>query len=358
MIVWLASYPRSGNTLVRTILKSCFDFHSFDSELPPSAGYPNVIATALGHMEPDAEWSTFLERASHSPDRHFIKTHHPPKDDQPCIYIVRDGRKAVLSYYYHFQQFFPDEKRSLLDLVLGHDYYGDWTSHYRSWDPKRRPRTLLLSYEALLNNPAAEIARIAEFLNLGAPLHVWRNPFALLQQQDSEFFRKGTAHWEPDPLWTRQIDAVFRLKHGDLMAELGYPAPDSTDFVDSGVADQHFFILDVVQFAARVLQAAAQSDEVAANRLDEINRIKEEAEHRRVLIEKLHSGIQNMIADANERLEMALYWQSVAIERLQEINNLASEAEKRRVLIEKLHGDLQRIRVLSQWRLPSALGHL
>ncbi len=35
MIVWLASYPRSGNTLLRTVLSECFGLRSTADEPEP-----------------------------------------------------------------------------------------------------------------------------------------------------------------------------------------------------------------------------------------------------------------------------------------------------------------------------------
>jgi len=39
MIIWLASYPRSGNTLLRTVIKSCMGIDSYsDQDIRPIVG--------------------------------------------------------------------------------------------------------------------------------------------------------------------------------------------------------------------------------------------------------------------------------------------------------------------------------
>lgn len=298
MIVWLASYPRSGNTLVRIILRSCFGLQSLDSELEPCERERDAIVEAIGHREPGVDWSEFYANASPGSERYFVKTHSPPKDDQPCIYIVRDGRKATLSYYYHFKRFFPEENRSLLQLVLGHDHYGDWTSHYRMWDPKARPATLLLRYEALLNDADSEIARISEFLGLAMPELPWQNPFRSLQEHDPEFFRKGTADWEPDSLWSPPINRVFQLKHGSLMEELGYRALQEDDFVTGAAEAEESFLRDVLDLSLQAYQAKARSDDEASKRLVLINQLTREASRRQRLIDRLSQ-------EADDRLR---YW--------------------------------------------------
>jgi hypothetical protein len=308
MIVWLASYPRSGNTLLRVILKTRFGASSFDSEITgPEAGQRDYITETMGHMPIEPDWEAFYDRASRSQEPHFVKTHRPPKDDQFCIYIVRDGRKATLSFYHHLRHTFPDERTTLLELVLGNNYYGDWTTHYRQWDPARRRSTLLVKYESLRADPHPEIARIAAFLGFPNPSRPWENPFPRLQSCDGSFFRRGTAEWEPDAEWTPQIEDLFQIRHGDLMRELGYgrldPAKDFANTTDGYDA----LMRDLVTLSKRMKQERAQADRDAAMMLAEIERLSCEADKRLSLIVTLSETAHERMAETAGRSVVRFY---------------------------------------------------
>src|ERR1700749_4593844 len=100
MITWLASYPRSGNTFFRILLKNLFGFESHtvysmaNARPEIEADIPRMIRI-IG--QPPSECSIeFLHRDS---DNHFVKTHDlPGEDTNPAIVLIRDGRDAVVSY--------------------------------------------------------------------------------------------------------------------------------------------------------------------------------------------------------------------------------------------------------------------
>src|SRR5690348_9178270 len=81
-MVYLASYPRSGNTLIReyfAILQGRPQLSVYDGDI---VGAPDVALTpSLDHVE-------------------IIKTHRMPSLEGPLIYLVRDGRNASLSFLY------------------------------------------------------------------------------------------------------------------------------------------------------------------------------------------------------------------------------------------------------------------
>ena len=93
MIVWLASYPRSGNTLARQMLKQVFCHESY-SQYNDRKGIGSCpdVASNVGHRSNEKPWPEFLAAAKAAPGLHIIETHHPPQDDEPAIYVVRDGR--------------------------------------------------------------------------------------------------------------------------------------------------------------------------------------------------------------------------------------------------------------------------
>jgi len=231
MIVWLASYPRSGNTFLRTIIYQNFGFKTY-SIFNHEKEHSGQVGEITGHIEYENSWEDFYEKASSSKEIFFVKTHLEPLDNQPCIYVVRDGRMATLSYFYYIKNFRQSDS-SLLELILGDDMFGDWSIHFYKWNPFHRNKTLVLRYEDLLNNSELEIEKISNFISIENPIKQWENPFDKLNELEPSFFRKGHKDWKPDINWTQLIEQLFWHKHSHLMQTLGYKELNSqTDFSD------------------------------------------------------------------------------------------------------------------------------
>src|SRR3954464_8946304 len=98
MIVWLASYPRSGNTLLRQVIKKCLGLHSFESVGRLKHEYDDRDPTwkeVCGSLQNREDREAFYPRATNSAETVLVKTHEPPLDAQKAIYVVRDGRLAL-----------------------------------------------------------------------------------------------------------------------------------------------------------------------------------------------------------------------------------------------------------------------
>ena len=280
MIVWLASYPRSGNTLLRILLHQTLGITSYAEHNQP------IVENEMtgGFLVFQEDWETFYQKASDSTDAVFVKTHHPPKDDQPAIYVVRDGRKVYTSYAAFHQRFNGPRGPSLLELVLGLDYYGSWSDHFRAWAPAQRGNTLLLRYEDLVQPSASCLAQIAGFLGQGAPPKSWQNPFKRLQAMDAGFFRQGETRWRGDPAWSDPIDALFFQRNGTLMQELGYASQDEVSLAGSQLAPELSELGGIVQRLAatgKALEGACQK------RLSLIESLSRTCDERLALIQEL-----------------------------------------------------------------------
>lgn len=190
MIIWLASYPRSGNTLLRTLLHQCFQLDTYDDE----AGTKLVGELAeldIGAAPLDSEWDIFYPLASSIKPLKLVKTHKYPRDNQPAIYIYRDGRLAIQSYLV-FHRNFVDKKnfKSLMSLVIGDDYYGSWSRHYQIWTKRSAP-TLILSFEDVVTAKPELIQKIGDFIGVSPSKFDWNNPIAELQKRKPDFFIVG-----------------------------------------------------------------------------------------------------------------------------------------------------------------------
>jgi hypothetical protein len=227
MLVWLASYPRSGNTLLRQVLKSCFDLNSCEGleQVPEQFRVPDGVRDEFyGSYFLDGEPAEFYQQARASAELVLIKSHQLPRDGAKAIYVVRDGRLALKSYV-KYQDTYHAGTSSFESLLLGDNAYGEWASHYRAW-AARGGETLAIRFEELVNAGPELLARIGAFLGVGGPVRPWVNPKETLRARDPAFFGTGHTAWAPDPFWTEARLRQFYTLHGALVAELGYATAD------------------------------------------------------------------------------------------------------------------------------------
>jgi hypothetical protein len=195
MIVWLASYPRSGNTFLRIVLDRVYGVRS--SVVYDTDG----IAERLGR-----EFVGFAERADLDAARqdealHFIKTHrqHDERvhEEDRAICLTRDGRDALVSYARMLSEeapgTFEERLRGLIEQPDGRGT-GRWGANVLSWLAPGLDRRAVIRFEDLVARPEAVVA---EAMRMVAPQLSARGgavpDFAELAEKDAGFFRKGVA---------------------------------------------------------------------------------------------------------------------------------------------------------------------
>lgn len=221
MIIWLASYPRSGNTLLRTIFQHTMGRSSYSDE--PVHGDSDFRRNPewIGHVEWSGSWERFYEEATASPDPVLVKTHLPPRDRHPFLYVVRDGRSALQSYR-RFHRDFNGRETGFAELILGADAYGDWTGHYEAWNARTDVAGKLLRFEDLVHAGPETLHSLADFVGHAGPVAPWRNPVDRLRKVEPRFFHRRETAFVPEPEWTPAVDGLFRALHGSLMKRLGF----------------------------------------------------------------------------------------------------------------------------------------
>lgn len=217
-ITWLASYPRSGNTLLRTILKACFGISSYSVYHDMEFTDPE-LAGAVGHEAVGPDPHGLVERARDEGRQLYVKTHElPPNRQLPVIYVVRDGRSASVSHLHYLRQVLGHDV-TLADVIGGR--MGPlWSAHVRAWALEPRANRLVLRYEKLASGDAESLSAISDFI--GRPLTGSLDvSFARLNALNPAFFRKGS-----DAANIAEMDttaqALFERLHGETQRALGY----------------------------------------------------------------------------------------------------------------------------------------
>jgi sulfotransferase family protein len=236
MVVWLASYPRSGNTFLRIVLHRLYGvptYSVYDDDDPVAQRVgPDLVGY---HPKP-------LDRAAmrESADVFFTKTHKRRKGDgYRAIYLVRDGRDAVVSkahlraseqhlaagedYQKRFAEFLREEITR--PYIEGQPSSGTWGGNVLSWLRTADDSLALLKYEDLIVDPRDSVVRIVSSLlpELMPKADADIPSFADLHRVDPAFFRCGGAGAHREEM----LPALHELfwaqpENATAMRQLGY----------------------------------------------------------------------------------------------------------------------------------------
>lgn len=290
MIVWLSSYPRSGNTLLRTIIKGCFDINSYSDEPVDYESEFRTNPELIGHREVEGEWSFFYQKATSVKKIIPVKTHLPPKDDQPYIYVVRDGRSAIQSYR-KFTADYNKIEKPLAALIFGDDAYGDWSTHYSEWNDRPAEKRLVLTFDELVDPSEETLKKIANMVGMEGPLRSWKNPVEDLARYEPNFFNRKSPVFHPDEEWTILHQNLFDRLHSQLMLQLGFY--DRIPELDAGrrkAGETESFFKDIVRAFENLMQEKKFLSKACEERLALIHRLQGICEERLELINQLHDA--------------------------------------------------------------------
>lgn len=199
MIFWIASYPKSGNTWLRTLISSYYyskDGIYSDNIIKRIGQFPekrhfrdfkydqNIIT------DTSRFWLKAQQRINQDKQLRFFKTHNAfgalnnqkftdRENSIGCIYIVRDPRNIITSLKNHYEmndeqalKWMANEKQFIYDVQnLEKDGYSDfqfissWETNYKSWTVQKQIPIKFVKYENLLNETYMVFKDIVVFIN-------------------------------------------------------------------------------------------------------------------------------------------------------------------------------------------------
>ena len=192
MIIWLASYPKSGNTWVRSFLSAYYYSHDgkFNFELLENIKqFPSkdFLSQRLRSIDEAAEnWLIAQKKIKDQNEFCFLKTHNvygaykgknftTPDFTLGAIYIVRDPRNVLTSLMNHYSLTEDDALkminsiyRNLRDENNNDDYssysfISSWANNYKSWKMSKIINKLIVKYEDLENQEDETFLEILNF---------------------------------------------------------------------------------------------------------------------------------------------------------------------------------------------------
>lgn len=202
MIIWLASYPKSGNTWVRLFIdallnkKNQLDLNNIMiRQFPLRYDYTELSLNPDNIQEFISNCTLCQNRINLDNSTKIFKTHNSmwragnnyftnEENTKGIIHIVRDPRNVITSVKNHFNKenydeafnFMTNEKQSLGSKINKEDVdlptvVSSWSNHFNSWK-KMNKNYLLIKYENLIDDTHNEFNKIVEYLNINLHLKI------------------------------------------------------------------------------------------------------------------------------------------------------------------------------------------
>ena len=283
MIIWIASYPKSGNTWLRAFITSLLykdknlnvlnklkQIHAY----PLSKDFYNLLDNFENFKNISENWEKSQSILNLDKKIKFLKTHHilcsingkfftNYKNSLGVIYIVRDPRNVIISLKHHYS--FKDYDEALKFMLdknrfsgkMGKKetftretefptYISNWHNHYNSWKNFKK-NYLLIKYEDLIKNPKVNFKEVTKYLSKLLKIKIdeedlddaiLKSSFKNLKQSEEKFGfseaapdkitnrKKKFFNLGPDNMWEEDLPVNIRKKiestFNEEMKELNY----------------------------------------------------------------------------------------------------------------------------------------
>ena len=274
MIIYVASYPRSGNFWLQNLLGNQFkrvttDVHHgindpnilehrtkinksyYNIDIHPLAGnerarYGKLSNWMIGYKSAGEEKfrkgilpgclellnsMEIRKMLSKDSEYFFLKTHFYPHSDylqgEYTIQIVRNPGASLWSYY-NFKRDIMKKYDEDLSSLINRDYdYGSWSQYYIDWGVAARKlgsRYLLARYEDLFGKELEYCEKLQSFLNLHVASTELRS-FDFYHELRPVLTREGKAEgWEKN--YSRDQLKLLWDTHHEMMIHFGYGEPN------------------------------------------------------------------------------------------------------------------------------------
>lgn len=205
-MIWLASYPRSGNKFIQQILHYVYG-HQIKT----------VYEVPFGVWEIAPTWDGDINFNG------FVKTHElPQSDNTQSVYVVRDPRDVICSQVTYLRHTDKDLQNSSTKEIVHHILlnkpYGGWNRNCYEWINRA---SVVLKYEECLIDPIGKLGRVCRLLQLSYTVKGELPIFSELHKSANWYYQKGNSgRWksELDP----ELVSLVEFQNKEMMLDMGY----------------------------------------------------------------------------------------------------------------------------------------
>ena len=227
--LFIVSYPKSGNTWMRFFLS----IYKNDGEI---LTYDKIESFIPSVHKSNKEFIGKIKRPR------IIKSHFTDLKDYPrTLYIVRDGKDALVSYYHYLQEL-KGFKGSFCEFYYSksHAEVGEWNIHVMAainYKRKYRNKIQIVKYEDMLFEPKKTFKSVIDFCNLPFDENIFEKSIdnssfnklkknqesngVIIEGKNINFFRKGiSGQWKD--YFNDEIEKDFTQKSKKVLKFLKY----------------------------------------------------------------------------------------------------------------------------------------
>lgn len=274
-IVWIASYPKSGNTWFRVFLsnllsstKNPININELDRTPIASSRYlfdkysgidsSDLTFDEINRFRPEV----YRQISDESGDVVFLKVHDswslncenrplfPKEITKAVIYIVRNPLDVAVSLSHHNGKEIESTIRIMNDINYNlcsntrklnnqlHQHLSSWSNHVSSWIEKSNLPVYIIRYEDMIDKPLEVFMKAIGFLDMkysqeAIAIAIQNSSFKKLRQQEENdgfversskseyFFRKGIVGDWKQSLSKSQASSLIR-ENFMMMKKIGY----------------------------------------------------------------------------------------------------------------------------------------
>jgi len=209
--IFIVGYPKSGNTWMQNLLAGLV--YGLDPEYMP--------VDLFDHFVPDVHQLHYYRRFG--TPMHFKSHSLPHPEYRRVIYLLRDGRDVMVSFFHHLSAFPHDGEIEFADMVrTGRNLFpSKWHEHVNAWQSNPyNAEIMILKYEDLLADPVKQLARVCQFLAINRSISLIESVV-----EKSSFARMRAKEERNPPPWKDKL-LVRRGIVGSYKDEMPKPVLD------------------------------------------------------------------------------------------------------------------------------------
>lgn len=270
-LVWIASYPKSGNTWTRNFLHNLLrpgddtqninDMHHLTTYEIAGRWYEGLVDKPIAECSTEDVAKVRMQAQQRIADDTdglvFVKTHNALVRDHGvsmintaitagAIYVVRNPLDVAISYSHHLNATIdaaiermnqPGVQTNNHENVV-YEILGSWTQNVHSWTRREHQALHIMRYEDMLSDPEKTFAKLCTFLQLrparaALTAAIEKSSFNRLKEQEDKegfrekpkdakrFFREGRADVWKEQLSREQAQRIVEA-HREQMKRFGY----------------------------------------------------------------------------------------------------------------------------------------